>query len=305
MKYTSCLDAVIANDLQELKKMREAKYQWPQQEHFLQRLELEAAAKTGNLELFEYCYDESFDEDRGWNNAVERVAARYGHLNILKFIIECLEEDYDPEVMIYMVCEHGHLECLKYLQSVHQSEWFQDREYEFDAVDAWDMEAAAKNGHLECIKYLREWNCAWDDDCCVAAARGGHVDCLKYMRENGCEWNQYLAVDAAVQNIDTKGIACLQYIIEHTANIQKFWKDVACVNPNNLSALFAIIDLDERIWRSMLEINIDGFEYETNEMFLDFVHQEKRKIAGLCHFALQILTEVPTDVVKYCLNCYI
>ncbi len=319
MKYKSCLSAVRANDLRELKKMREAKYKWPSKK----QLALEAAAKTGNLELFEYCCWD-FQKEIGWvvlcDNRVEQIAAKYGQLKIIKYIVECLNKVYDLDSMLREVCENGHLECLKYLQPVHEKKWLQNnpnrhvQDYRFCSSTLY-MSVAAYNGHIEIIKFLRSCGRELYHIYCAEAVAGGQLECLKYLRENMCDWGLYWMLRETIFDEDdyrsSKSYSyerkvpiedqrkCILYVYEQTENKNEFWKHIFDVALVRYEPLIKFISFDEQPWRQLLIT-----EFQNNPLQYD-IEDKKRELADLCQFTHEVLHQVAHDVVQYCVNCYI
>ena len=112
------------------------------------------------------------DECSSNNERATWFAARYGHLDCLKY----LHENGCPwkENATWSAASNGHLDCLKYL---HENECPWDKDVTWSA--AW-------NGHLDCLMYLHENGCPWKENVTLSAALNSHLDCLKYLQENGC-----------------------------------------------------------------------------------------------------------------------
>ncbi|KAL6063217.1 Ankyrin repeat-containing domain [Balamuthia mandrillaris] len=97
---------------------------------------------------------------RPWNEwACYFVAARQGHLHLLKW----LREQEDPPPWIPAVCT-----------------------------------VATSEGQLETLQWLRSQGCPWDEKTCSSAASGGHLEVLKWAIANGCPWHVQEANRAAV-----------------------------------------------------------------------------------------------------------
>ena len=77
-----------------------------------------------------------------------RIAARYGHLELVKWL-----------------CGEGGF-----------------------AMDEDVMEYAARSGNLELVQWLRGEGCPWDHNTGLWAVAKGHVEVLHWARENGCPW---------------------------------------------------------------------------------------------------------------------
>ena len=79
--------------------------------------------------------------------------------------------------MAYFAARYGHLELVKWLCG----------EGGF-AMDERVMEGAACSGNLELVQWLRGEGCPWDNGTCKWAVNKGHVEVLRWARENGCPW---------------------------------------------------------------------------------------------------------------------
>jgi hypothetical protein len=77
------------------------------------------------------------------------IAARFGYLDILKWMNQCFPIDFNLNNKFY-------------------------------------CSSAAINGHLEVLKWLRDIGCPLDNKTCTFAASRGHLKVLKWARENGC-----------------------------------------------------------------------------------------------------------------------
>ena len=118
-----------------------------------------------------------------WTELTCSSAARYGHLECLKYAHEngCPWNDWTCR---YAAAD-GHLGGLKYAHE-NGCRW-----------GTWTCSQAALYGYLECLKYAHENRCPWNEQTCFEAAVRGHLECLKYARENGCPWDKWTCSGAA------------------------------------------------------------------------------------------------------------
>lgn len=158
-----------------------------------------------------------------------RYAARYGNLDIIKWIYQCAPEYfYDNHVSPYAAMG-GHLNVLH---------WAYDK---LLYRDSWTCVYAAKYGHFETLKWLRETECPWNylttsnaakgghfeilkwavmngcpigNHTCSRAAKGGHLEILKWLREIGCSWDIQTCYNAAKMG----NISILKWAIENGCN---------------------------------------------------------------------------------------
>jgi hypothetical protein len=156
-------------------------------------------AKTNKLELLEWAREEKKCE---WDEETINVAVNQRNLEMVKYCVvnECPVNDY----ACACAARYGHLECLKYLHEeakvpwdeytagwaagkgqLHILEYLVERKYDkFDAHACW---YAAKNGHLDCLKYLHETAKApWNSGAVRDAHENNHPDCLQYLLDNDC-----------------------------------------------------------------------------------------------------------------------
>ena len=132
---------------------------------------INAAAGQGNLEMIKYCVaNECHIDVRACAEA-----ARYGHLEILKYLREEVKAPWDLNTAICPAL-NGHLHIFEYLV-----------ERKFDKYDVWACECAAEKGHLDCLKYLHETAKApWDEDAVYFAHENNHTECVQYLLDNNC-----------------------------------------------------------------------------------------------------------------------
>ena len=160
-----CLEVAKTNKLELLEWAREEKKcEWNGKT-------INTAAEQGNLEMVKYCAANECPIDT-W--ACTR-AARYGHLEILKYLREEAKAPWDSSTAIWAAA-NGHLHILEYLV-----------ERKFDQHSEGECVWAAKNGHLDCLVYLRETAKApWDEYAVREAHENNHPECLQYLLDNNC-----------------------------------------------------------------------------------------------------------------------
>jgi hypothetical protein len=133
-KYTSCTEAALSGDLNELKKMHEAGFEWDLYTPAL-------ATANGHLECLKYVHENGCE----WNLYSTAYAAEKGYLQCLKYAHEngCEWNLYIPA----FASKNDHLECLKYAHE-NGCQWNEDT-----------PTYGARFGHVKCFKYCFEmWN---------------------------------------------------------------------------------------------------------------------------------------------------
>lgn len=123
------------------------------------------AAKYGNTEVAVKLSSPS------WATDACKVAARYGHLHIVKLVMqEYLIVKLHARSIAAKAAAGGHLHILKWLKK--------------EGVDpsSKSLKAAAKHGHVETLKWLREQGVEWTSDACWVAAEHNRLDVMKWLR---------------------------------------------------------------------------------------------------------------------------
>jgi len=144
---------------------------------------INAAARTGNLEMLKYCFSNGCPCDE---EQVCKEAAAGGHLDCVRFLFSLFSlfakvkpsRETENEVAI-QATGNGRLEIVKY---------FVEERNITDAVKILLVAAAAWHGQLDCLKYLlEEAKVPLDLWGYIAHARYyEHPDCVNYLLEKGC-----------------------------------------------------------------------------------------------------------------------
>ena len=115
-------------------------------------------AMPGRVALAKWALAEGCPRDNGNGYTMAMAAARYGHLEMVKWL-----------------CGEGGF-----------------------AMTEWVMAEAAGGGNLKLVKWLRGEGCPWNWHTCNYAVTKGHVEVLRWARANGCEWHAGIQYHAAV-----------------------------------------------------------------------------------------------------------
>ena len=172
MDQTSfCWQVAATEKLELLEWAREVKHcEWDE-------WTINAAARTGNLEMLKYCFSNGCPCDE---EQVCKEAAAGGHLDCLRFLFAKVKplRETEKEAAI-QATGNGRLEIVKY---------FVEERNITDAVKILLVVAAAKYGQLDCLKYLlEEAKVPLDLWGYIAHARYyEHPDCVNYLLEKGC-----------------------------------------------------------------------------------------------------------------------
>jgi len=108
-----------------------------------------SAAWGGDLECLKYLREE---EKAPWDWATASGAAKNGHLHILEYLVERKYEFQYVHGACCHAARYGHLDCLKFLHETAKAPW------DSDAV-----QCAHKNNHVECVQYLLDNDCPLPD----------------------------------------------------------------------------------------------------------------------------------------------
>jgi hypothetical protein len=143
-----------------------------------------AASSNGHLDCLKYARNNGCS----WDTQTCIEAAKYGHLNILTYakVNGC---HWNMKDISEMVCDNGHLDCLKYLHSIGLE------------IEKCSVDTICKNGHLYIIKYLWEnGNDYFDHNSLMDVISGNHLDCLKYLHFAGLTGDNDLCHEACASN---------------------------------------------------------------------------------------------------------
>ena len=142
------------------------------------------AARYGKLNILKWLQEEKCP----WNSDIYVHAASCGHLHILEWAVN-LDPDKSLLRKTTEICafaaRNGHFNIVKFA-----------RENGFP----WDEKTcanAAKIGHFDILKFAQANGCPWDEKTCASAAKNGHFDILKFARDNGCPWDEKTCANAA------------------------------------------------------------------------------------------------------------
>ncbi len=172
--------------------------------------------------------------------------------------------------------ENGHLKCLKWAHE-HGCEW-----------NSSTPSSAAKNGHLNCLRYAHKNNCIWGSRTPEYAAQNGHLDCLKYAHSHGCPWDEWAPYFAAKNG----HYECFKYCFERWFDPQVFWK-----SNHDLVKIIDKIDLDDPVWRKLLNLNL-----RIHPLIQNKVQEKKHQLQQMKHVSAGALNCVlPDDLVKHCI----
>ena len=133
------MEVAGTNKLEFLKWAREVKHcEWDE-------WTINAAARTGNLEMLKYCFSNGCPCDEGESC---KHAARKGHLDCVRFLFDKVKPSRETEKEVAIQATgNGRLEIVKY---------FVEERNITDAVKILLVAAAAWHGQLDCLKYLLE-----------------------------------------------------------------------------------------------------------------------------------------------------
>ena len=153
----------------------------------------------GRVAMVKWALAEGCPRETPYHHSMVSFAADYGHLELLKWLIEEQGFTMDEDVMRGAVVS-GNLKVVQWLWA-EGCPW--DTRACSDAADLktlqwvrasggpWDESTcatAAMFGDVEMLRWARENGCPWTWETCKWAADEGHVEVLRWARENGCEW---------------------------------------------------------------------------------------------------------------------
>ena len=165
-----CEQVAFTNKLELLEWAREVKHcEWDE-------WTINAAARTGNLEMLKYCFSNGCPCDEGESC---KHAARKGHLDCVRFLFDKVKPSRETEKEVAIQATgNGRLEIVKY---------FVEERNITDAVKIVLSAGATKFGRPDCLKYLVEEAKLPPEYCeYIAYARYyEHAECLNYLQEKG------------------------------------------------------------------------------------------------------------------------
>ena len=156
---------------------------------------LQKAAKSGNLELFRYLYEEKgLRDSRACTHAIE-----HNHFSILKYCVEQHITRY-PNVRTTVI--HGRIEMLKYIM---EKGYFKD-----EHLDAY-LSNAAYYGHLNIVKFLcEEFPSSMTADSYKYAIKKDYPDIVKYLQKKECPRPSLIELEKMRDNLSPEMIEILE-----------------------------------------------------------------------------------------------
>ena len=147
------------------------------------------------------------------NNYALRYSALYGHLDIVKYLIDNGANLHDEnDCALRFSAEHGHLSIVKYLI---------ENGADIHANDDYALKLSAQCGYLNVVEYLIENGAnihAGNDYPLRWSAYDGHLDVVKYLMEKGADI--HAANDFALLLSASRGhLHIVKYLIENGANL--------------------------------------------------------------------------------------
>jgi len=136
------------------------------------------AAEEGRIDLLDEVWNSFDDEDDRYDiiECLEQIAARYGKLNVLKWLenteFYIIEEDCANEA-----AENGQLHILKWLQEEISLELYGKLYYH-----------AILGDQLNVMKWLREKEVPFPDYTFYHAALQRNLEILQWLHDEGCPW---------------------------------------------------------------------------------------------------------------------
>lgn len=101
-------------------------------------------------------------------------AAARGSLEILR--VQFFRTFAHWDVVVRIAARFGHLDCVEWLVEFHKVNWHTET-----------TKAAAAGGHLHIVRWAREKGCPWSRSTVSTALANGHLDFAKWCLAHGCE----------------------------------------------------------------------------------------------------------------------
>lgn len=154
------------------------------------------AIKSNNIVLVQYLYNlryMSFPNLKIVNNnrSFLEIACKLGNLDLVIWLNTYLYES-NPNKVFYFASKFGHLNILNWL--------LENRKDLYIQCDEKVCDVSAINGHLNIIKLLFSININCTGKGIIGAAMNGHINILKYIKENNDCTTTYEAMDLAAMN---------------------------------------------------------------------------------------------------------
>jgi hypothetical protein len=157
------------------------------------------AVQWGHVDVMEYLH-RGRDFDCGWDSSHAcHVAAVAGDLDMLSWLADAEEEDFDPEQVAHAAAEGGHVAVMQ---------WLGGGDLE---LTVHHMANAACAGHLEMVKYLVAEGSPWNHDTIGCTAFFGHYELLRWLWEHGCPHDDRQIGATAAQG---GSVHILEYLVE-------------------------------------------------------------------------------------------
>ena len=199
------------------------------------------STKSGNLEAIKYVVEKDkyvVEEDRRFKGFKDRLvssvilpkAAYYGHLEIVKYLVEngadINAKDNNGWTSLIHAAYNGHLEVVKYLVENKADINAIGKYFGFDGLTS--LMFASMNGHLEVVKYLVENGANINDrnEALMGASISGHLEVVKYLVENGADINtkDYVGITPLIYASMFGNFELVEYLIEKGADVNIKYK---------------------------------------------------------------------------------
>lgn len=159
--------------------------------------------QNGDLELLELLYEKIPDQ---FNEGVYLIAAKYGRLDMLKWLRE-RKVPWDPSAMD-AAAEYGHLSILR---------WCRKNQFKFNPASL--TSHAAKGGHLNVLDFLYHFIPTFFNGSTfrgsastfIGAIQAGHVHVVKWLLNKRLKLHSYLCGKAA----EVGNLEILKLLVQH------------------------------------------------------------------------------------------